>query len=697
MRYVRVTKTKKSKGFLIPETEVTKRVYKNLGHSKDAWFQSLYYYDTDAIKYFEENRSIKGYNGKVTTNVVVFDLDSEDLGISHKNVITLIERLKHLGLYKELACNIYFSGGKGFHVYLNTEYTFTPKELKAFVINLTDSVPFIHEAGFTLDPQVYNTNRIFRLPNTKHEKSGLYKIQVVEKDLVNLDIDNIAEYAKEPQATYPFEEAIPAQDVLAQLNPLLEAIRREEEAIQRAIEAHKHSPVVSIDKHDKKCIRIIEEGNIPAGKSNSLLLRLCSFYQQAGLDRLQATEKLLEVGERRAAKYPHANPITAEKVSYELIRPVYDNGGYTFNCRDSLLQQLCAGSCNATKPRRVTEPRFKPKIREIPVRTGSFKDSKPAQVPEVVPAKMEFQSFKDTANNFDKFLDLVKNSRVLTGIREIDEKVQIIANGITLINAKSGVGKTTILLNMLESTSEANLKTMFFCADMDEDEFFTKAASKHLKITPDAVYDLGMDTNPQGQVLYRKGKELVSDKLENVMPFYNKELTIEFIKGKVKQAVESDLKVAAIFIDYIQCIRGCSDYGKGEEVLTQLKSLVSQYKIPIIALSQIPRNSGGDESAPIYTAAAAQGGSVYEQKASIVINLWRPFKFIQEHFYDKKDNVLGYFVAKNRMGECFGGNLHFNGAHSEIRSMTSAENEEFEIAREALNEKLKASKKGKFR
>jgi hypothetical protein len=43
----------------------------------------------------------------------------------------------------------------------------------------------------TLDSSLYDENQILRIPNTKHEKSGLYKIQLSVGQLTGLDINFI--------------------------------------------------------------------------------------------------------------------------------------------------------------------------------------------------------------------------------------------------------------------------------------------------------------------------------------------------------------------------------------------------------------------------------------------------------------------------------------------------------------------------
>ena len=47
----------------------------------------------------------------------------------------------------------------------------------------------------TVDTQIYDNKRLFRIPNTRHEKSGLYKIPITLNELQTLSIDQIREMA----------------------------------------------------------------------------------------------------------------------------------------------------------------------------------------------------------------------------------------------------------------------------------------------------------------------------------------------------------------------------------------------------------------------------------------------------------------------------------------------------------------------
>jgi DNA primase catalytic subunit len=225
-RLVRITRTLKDKGLLVLEDEVA-----GLIDLTSPYYQSLYYYDDAALDYFNKHKgSIKGYQGKVTTPFIVFDLDSKDLEVSKQNTTILIDWLKDQGLYNEYAAKIAFSGSKGFHLTLNTAYEFTPKELKSLCMYISSQVPFIEEAGFQrVDPSIYNTNRQFRIVNTINDKSKLYKIEMVESELRNCTMATIKAAASTPQKVYPFESQIDDKPIRAILLQLAEQTKSDYE------------------------------------------------------------------------------------------------------------------------------------------------------------------------------------------------------------------------------------------------------------------------------------------------------------------------------------------------------------------------------------------------------------------------------------------------------------------------------------
>lgn len=681
-KLIRLTKTIKDFGILIDESEMSKFV-----NTESPYFKSLYYYPDDALEHFKsKNNSIKGYKGSVFTNIVTFDIDSKDLEVSRDNTIRLIQYLEQQGLFDSYSSKIAFSGSKGFHVQINTDHKFIPSELKSMCMYIAKQIKFNNTAGFKIDPQVYNINRIFRIANTPHEKTGLFKVEMLSQDLLNFSMTDILEASKSPQETYPFESSISEesiQQVLAHLPKVIAKV--------------KHTTPYVIDTTiDRPCISALQNGDMNDGESNAGLLRLANYYRKIGLDKDQTRTKLIEAGDNREKLHPRTNLITLEKINQEILYPIFTGEGYTFTCNDYMLIDKCGGNCKLkckTKAQ-VLPPKQETTINKlnIPIVRAQFRNGAPKLGDK--PDMLGFKDLSETAKGFDEFARDSKMFRVESGIKELDDKVRILPNGLTIINAKAGVGKTSLMMNMAMNVSAKGQRGLIYQMDMAEDEFYTKLSSKELKLSPDDVLDLFYTDDTNFDDLKAEGRAKVAESMKNMMINYESDLSVEKIESDLIALINSDRKPSVIFIDYLQKIRGAEDYSKATEVLKKLKSLISKYKVCIVALSQVPRGQGNEET-PLFQAGVAQGGAIYEQNASICINLWRPMKFAGKD----EDKVMGYAVSKNRMGECFSGNLYFEGATSELRDMNEMERIGAEVAMIAYADiKAKRDKpRGSFR
>lgn len=694
-KLVRITRTLKDKGLMVDESEVA-----DLVDLDSPFYQSLYYYGSDALDYFNKNKgSIRGYKGKVSTPYIVFDIDSKDLDISKQNTIILIDWLREQGLYNEYAAKIAFSGSKGFHLTLNTAYEFNPKELKSLCMYISSQVPFIEEAGFLrVDPSIYNINRQFRIVNTINDKSKLYKIEMVESELRNCTMETIKEAASKPQPVYPFESQIDDKPIRAILLQLAEDTKSKYETPKTGV----IKTFMGANLPRKKCIDIIQDGEMKDGESNSGLLRLASHYRRQGYTQEQCREKLVEAAINRKAKYPHSNEITDEKIDQEILYPVYSTEGYIFTCDDWFLKMKCEGACEKTlKPSQKpvndfskTSPAVSiPEVKKpVEAKSGvtqgftqpTFKQSliKPTQ--EEVMKLRGFRTVKQSSDSFKEFAEDWQKYRVMTGIDELDDVVRILPTGLVLVNARPGVGKTSLALNIMANCAKEGKNVLFYSIDMVEDEFFTKSKSKAMRISPDDVLDLYFNQDEEALKLQAEGDKLTEEMLKNVYINYEPGLTADKIDADITAFREAGITISLVIIDYLQKMKGCGDFTSPAigANLEALKALQPKHKVCIIGLSQIPRGQGNtNEETPVLTAAAAKGGGVYEENASIVINEWRPHKFYRNEL-GSQDKYLGYMIAKNRMGECKQGVLRFNGAISEIRSLTPEEREEYEITTE---------------
>lgn len=124
-----------------------------------------------------------------------FDFDSDDVSRAQAEAIKLVEYLSDY--IPEPAIRAYFTGKKGFHIEC---------EPVALGISPTNELPGLYryianqlkqQLDFTtLDFAVYDIRRMWRLPNSRHQHSAYYKVELGR--LLRGPLDDIYEYAREP-------------------------------------------------------------------------------------------------------------------------------------------------------------------------------------------------------------------------------------------------------------------------------------------------------------------------------------------------------------------------------------------------------------------------------------------------------------------------------------------------------------------
>ena len=120
---------------------------------------------------------------------IVFDLDSEDLRIAFKEAKLLVEYL--LGI--DAIPRVYFSGMKGFHIYVD----FLETEIKNLEAVKRLGVRIGEELNLTtLDPKVFEVARLIRIPFSKHSGSGLRCIPIKPEKFIKMDLISLMSFVK---------------------------------------------------------------------------------------------------------------------------------------------------------------------------------------------------------------------------------------------------------------------------------------------------------------------------------------------------------------------------------------------------------------------------------------------------------------------------------------------------------------------
>jgi hypothetical protein len=165
---------------------------------------SMFMFGADILPHIKTHRSVKDFKGKVYCEAVWIDVDyDKDVNEARLSALEVVKRLNAEYQIDPNDLYIYFSGKKGFHIAIHNRIIgfehstpIDPEKVKDFVRRLTKGISHI-------DFVIYEPVRIFRIENSLHEKSGLYKIRI-SFDELQCELSDILTLAKQPRE-YPYK------------------------------------------------------------------------------------------------------------------------------------------------------------------------------------------------------------------------------------------------------------------------------------------------------------------------------------------------------------------------------------------------------------------------------------------------------------------------------------------------------------
>lgn len=677
MEYIRVTNSVQDFGRLISIAEFQDQSKLNslIKESPETdWYSSLFTFPEEAKKYFEQNdNSIKGYNGKASTSKLVFDFDSKvDLNMAKKDAISLLQEFQKQGIDVAKSVRTYFSSSKGFHVELYTTQQFSPEDCKELSLHLKKLFNLS-----TLDTVIYNTTRLYRINNTKNPKSGLYKIEIDPVDLLELSIDQIKEKAKSPVNIQFIVEPTDNLNFITSYKNMFS--ERPKSIVYDSVE--EIDGVRGLDTIDfnecprstPRCIFALSKGIMKPGmgERNVLFLRLASWYRNQGLAKEVALSTLTGIAELNAKLYPEAEPYTKQELENTVINSVFGSksfkqmpGASGTDPDNELLKKYCSLIDSKTNKKCCLHHRAD--HRETTVQIDSVSDS-----------------FEDFASNFDR-------NTVKTGINFIDDHMNIAVGTTTLLVGATGSGKTTVALNIMENANALNQHTMFFSLDMHKNLIYLKLAQKLTSHSQREILDFYKYKNTRK---IEEIRELIAEKYGKTFFDFSSTLTLDQMRDKIfKIEDESGSQIKLVVVDYAGRVTGPYSDRYANATYNALRSteIANVTNSAWIYLSQISRNVG-DGCAPLRTKRAAKESGDWEESATNVITMWRPFMGSPEN-----DDVMRMFLAKNRMGKELEAVLKFVGDKGIVRDMSLDEAADYTAVREPAEREYLKSKFNKI-
>jgi len=252
---------------------------------------------------------------------------------------------------------------------------------------------------------------------------------------------------------------------------------------------------------------------------------------------------------------------------------------------------------------------------------------------------------------------------VKTGYAKLDEALMALRpGGLYVLAARPGAGKTSLALNIVKHITSGGLGgdaanesggagqgVLFFSLEVDRIDLVKKLLSAASGLDFRAI-ETGVLEPHQNEILVQCANGLKDWRLD-LMDV--SDLTVNTLRSVVKRRMlEQPDRLKLVVIDYLQLLSGTrpdlNEYEKVSEISRVLKILARELRIPVLALSQMSRDSEkGAGSGPREPRLSdLRGSGTIEQDADSVIFIHR-MDPPDAHGERRKMKLI---VAKNRFG-----------------------------------------------
>jgi replicative DNA helicase len=234
-----------------------------------------------------------------------------------------------------------------------------------------------------------------------------------------------------------------------------------------------------------------------------------------------------------------------------------------------------------------------------------------------------------------------------TGFRELDEMTHGLHGGqFVILAARPAVGKSTLALDLARNAAIHHKKpVIFFSLEMGRAEIAMRLLSAESRIYLQNMRKGSLSDNDWQRLAGVRGEI-------NSAPLYiddSPNLTLVEIRAKCRRMAQR-VGLEMIVIDYIQLMTSGKKVESRQQEVSEfsraLKLLAKELNVPVVAISQLNRNSEKSDNKVPEISQLRESGSL-EQDADVVILLHREAMFDREH---PRAGEADLILAKQRNG-----------------------------------------------
>lgn len=618
-----------------------------INNPKKDHYASLYTYTESQKEEYDKTKSVgKITSNDYTTNTIVFDFDKkDDKELALNDARTLYDKLLSMG-FQENDIQKYHSGGKGFHLVLSFNRTFKNDEVKTIVTNLSNGLNLK-----TLDTQIYDVHRLFRLPFSYHMVSGNYKTPLSNSEFTGFTLNDIEDLTK-----------VQATD-------------------ERVLIYNSYN--FSINHFPLELLEVDSEPDLdgPDVDLNDI------FEVTTGEDKPDFSQKTKELTEAKYALQMGFFEDGERNQAFEILAATYKYLGYPKEFAHRMLKATDELYVKRMKSKGINKE-LKPKkaiwnenINHVygPLyRGGTYSEKenplllKTIQRYNIKPIKSEMEPVNISdlgGDTFKKYAQSFYESRIYTGLPDLDREFPICAGSNIGIVGASGAGKTSITLSILHEMKKTDAPSVFASLDMSRSRLYEKLLFKVTqgKYDRDFIYKEYLNGNGS------KYDAMVKAEYPNVFIYSKSAANIKEIGEYIKSVEQQTGKaVRLLMIDYFERLGSdrTDDTAASKEVAMGIQDLLSDFPL-LTSITLLQPNkfslSGGPES-PILSYTSIKGSSALYQSYRQILSLWRPFCSPE---YREWDEVMEIAILKNDLGDLGMFKYHWEGKTGNVSMLTS--------------------------
>jgi KaiC/GvpD/RAD55 family RecA-like ATPase len=561
----------------------------------------MFQFDSALRDFMETSKSIAGFKGKHFAHLFTIDIDAPhgDVDEARKLAITITQYLASLGVSSE-EYYIYFSGAKGFHISLPhvlfglapaNNLNDTLKQM-AVVISKLSGVALSTKDAAGID-LIYDMTRLLRAPNTLHSKTGLYKTQLSLEELETFEIDTIftvSESIRGPlYSAKPKGENDRLRDLYMQAQ-LASASRKAQVMPRVTVDGN---PSLTHLKNSKVCIAKLMQG-VGSGSRDNVAIRLADHFRKQGMPR--------EIAEASLYSWNQKNnpPLSDEDISIK-INSAWNNQ-MDFGCYDHILAANCSSTCylykNLVQNKGKTE---QPEAKEKNLKTRE----------DLVKAYV------------DRFFE---EPGISLGIPALDPHIKLHGGHVLEYMAKSGSGKTSFAMHLMNNLSKKQIPSLFLSLEMSDADVAERSfqmATNSTSVALEFMLSKFAQKNMPREEMTEAIIEKMGSAFSSVITVDEDSSSIEAIEEYIFKAKET-FGVKVIFIDYLGRVSQtkATSYEHVSALAKELKTMAKRHDVVVIYLHQVNR-SIEDASSAVEMSSGRDSGQT-EEAADVVLGSWRP-------------------------------------------------------------------------